>query len=79
MKFGQLIDCNLRNIFLEESYTKCGGETTPRPSWDQKNQNRAYLWIDIPKFYRFYFYSLPSGGLAKLIETKLETTYIFLK
>ena len=31
MKFGQLIEYNLRNIFLEKSYTKCGGETIPRP------------------------------------------------
>ena len=30
MKFGQLIDHNLRYIFLEKSYTKCGGETIPR-------------------------------------------------
>ena len=26
MKFGQLIECNMRNIFLEKSYTKCGEE-----------------------------------------------------
>ena len=31
MKFGQLIECNMRNIFLEKSYTKCGGETSRRP------------------------------------------------
>ena len=31
MKFGQLIECNMRNIFLEKSYTKCDGETSPRP------------------------------------------------
>ena len=31
MKFGQLIEYNMRNIFLEKSYTKCGGETIPRP------------------------------------------------
>ena len=31
MKFGQLIEYNMRNIFLEKSYTKCGGETFPRP------------------------------------------------
>ena len=30
MKFGQLIECNIRNIFLEKSYAKCGGETSPR-------------------------------------------------
>ena len=27
MKFGQLIEYNMRNYFLEKSYTKCGGET----------------------------------------------------
>ena len=31
MKFSQLIEYNMRNIFLEKSYTKCGGETIPRP------------------------------------------------
>ena len=31
MKFGQLIEHNTRNIFLEKSYTKCDGETIPRP------------------------------------------------
>ena len=31
MKFGQLIECNMRNVFLEKSLTKCGGETNPRP------------------------------------------------
>ena len=26
MKFDQLIEYNMRNIFLEKSYRKCGGE-----------------------------------------------------
>ena len=30
MKFGHLIECNLRNIFLKTSYTKCGRETSRR-------------------------------------------------
>ena len=30
MKFCQLIECNMRNIFLEKSYTKGGEETSPR-------------------------------------------------
>ena len=30
MKFGQLIEYNMRNIFAEKSYTKCAGETIPR-------------------------------------------------
>ena len=67
MKFGQLIDYNMRNIFLEESYTKCGKETISRPFL--KNQNWPYLWINILRFYIFRFNCLPSWGLSKVIET----------
>ena len=31
VKVGQLMEFNMRNIFLEKSYTKCDGETSPRP------------------------------------------------
>ena len=31
VKFGQLIEHNMRNIFVEKSYKKCAGETIPRP------------------------------------------------
>ena len=31
MKFGQLIERNMTNIFLEKSYTKCAREASPRP------------------------------------------------
>ena len=31
MKFGQLLEYNMRNIFVEKLYTRCAGETIPRP------------------------------------------------
>ena len=31
MKFGKLTEYNMRYIFIEKSYTKCGGETIARP------------------------------------------------
>ena len=31
MEFGQLTEYDIKNIFLEKSYTKYGGETSPRP------------------------------------------------
>ena len=31
MKFDQLIECNMRNIFRETSYTKCDREASSRP------------------------------------------------
>ena len=30
MTFGQLIEHNMKNIFLEKPYIKCGGENSPR-------------------------------------------------
>ena len=30
MEFGQLMKYNMRNIFIEKSYTICGGTTIPR-------------------------------------------------
>ena len=30
-KFGQLIEYNMRSLFLENSFTKFGGESIPRP------------------------------------------------
>ena len=31
MKFGQLIEYNMRTIFYEKSFSKCVGETIPTP------------------------------------------------
>ena len=30
MKFGQLTEYNMNDIFLQKSYTECGRETSPR-------------------------------------------------
>ena len=48
MKFGQLIEYNMRNIFVEKSYSECAGETIPRPL--SKNENWAYLCINSVEF-----------------------------
>ena len=37
MKFGQLIECNMANVFVEKLYTKCGEETSSRPFLKNKN------------------------------------------
>ena len=31
MKFGQLVEYNMRNVFLKKSYRKYDRETIPRP------------------------------------------------
>ena len=37
MTFGQLMEYNMKNIFLEKLYTKCGREASRRSFY--KNQN----------------------------------------
>ena len=39
IRFGQLIEYNIGKIFLEKSYTKCGGVTSPRPFSGIKIEN----------------------------------------
>ena len=36
-KFGQLIKYNMRNIFLQKSYSNFGGETIPKSSSKRPN------------------------------------------
>ena len=42
IKYGQLIEYNMGNIFLEKSYTKSGAETIPRP-FSKKSKFRISL------------------------------------
>ena len=42
MKSSQLTEYNMRNVFLEKSYAKCGGETIPRP-YSKKSKLSIYL------------------------------------
>ena len=74
-KFGQLIVYNRRNIALEKSCTKCGGETSP---WHfSKYKNWVYLWINRLKFYTVCIFVSSSRGLPKYLETKL-TIWFYL-
>ena len=43
MKFGQVIEYNMRNIFLEKSDAKCNGQNSPTPF--SKKQNLS-LYLD---------------------------------
>ena len=58
MKFGQLIEYNMRNILPETLYTKCGGETSPRPF--SENLKLTISLDQSLKFYTICFYGMPS-------------------
>ena len=64
MKSGQLIGYNLRNIFLEKSYTKCGGEPIPRPFSEKSN-----LSISLDQYFKVSY-------ILFLLFAKLRTIEI---
>ena len=65
MKLGQLIEYNMRNIFLEKSYAKSGGETSLRPfSGKLKLSRSLYQYSKI--FYNLF-----------LLNPKLTTIEIY--
>ena len=76
MKFGQLLECNMRNIFPEQSCTNCDGETCHR-LFSEKLKLSISLDISSLKFPTVCF-CLASCGLSKFIETKLQTTCFHL-
>ena len=58
MKFGQLVDYNMRNIFLEKSYTKCDGETRARPFSEKLKLSKSL--DQLYKVLQNFFYCMPS-------------------
>ena len=53
MKFGQLIEYKSINIFLEELYTKCGGEASPRLFY--KNSKLSISLDQQPEMLQIFF------------------------
>ena len=58
MKFGQLIEYNMRNSFLEKPYIKCVGETSSRTF---AGKLKLSLSLDqLSEFYTVCFYWIPN-------------------
>ena len=65
MKFGQLIEYNIKNIFLGKSNIKCDGETSAR-SFSKKSKLRKPLNQQCLNFHAVCFYCV-----SRLRTTKL--------
>ena len=69
--------CNQTMKFLLKNHTENVTEKL-FPDTFLKKKNWAYLWINSLKFYTVCFYCMPSWGLSKYTETKLQTTCFYL-
>ena len=69
MKFGQLIEYNMRNIFYKKSHAQNAlDKLFPDPF--MKNQDWEYLWVDSLKFNTVCFYCMPSQGLQNILKLR---------
>ena len=75
MKFDQLTEYSMRNIFLEKSYTKNDGETSPRPFSEKLKVN---LSLDQQSKVSYSLYLCYAKLRVIKIETKLQTTCFYL-
>ena len=46
MEFGHLVEYNIRNIYLNRSYTKCGGNTIPKVFSKNSNLIKPFFLHD---------------------------------
>ena len=53
MKFDQLIECSIRNIFLQKSFIECGRETIPR--FFPKKSKVSISLVQLPKVLYSFF------------------------
>ena len=67
MKFGEEIEYNLSNIFLEESYTKCGVGTISRSFF-----KKSKLSISLDQYSKALY-------IWFLLVFKLQSTSIYIK
>ena len=79
MKFGQLIEYNMTNNFLERSYTKCSGEAIPR-SFSEKSKLRISLDQHSEFLFSLFYWISRSRNtkIPKYIETKVLITFLHL-
>ena len=71
MKFGQLRQNNMSNIFIEKAYTKYGGKTIPIPF--SKKSKLGLFRINSLNFYADCFNCMPNCRQTNYIETKFQT------
>ena len=78
MTFGQLLEYNMRTIFLEKSCSKCDAKAIVPDSFI-KIKFEHVSWSTVWNVLEFIFIVCPSQGLPKYIKISVQTTCSYLK
>ena len=77
IKFGQLIEYNMRNILFKKTPKKCDGEASPRP-FHEKSKLSIHLDQQSENLYSLFLVHVQVLCLQKYIKTKVATTCFYL-
>ena len=77
MKFGQLIEYNMRNTFFEEQHIKGGGEISSRPP-SKKSKLSIFLDQKSKVLLSSFLLYVQVAGLSKYTEAEVKTTCFIL-
>ena len=66
-KFGQLLKYNMRDIFLEKSYTKYGWKRSPRRFSKKKKIKIEHISV---KFYSFFLLHVQVEGYRNILQLR---------
>ena len=67
MKFGKLIEYNMRIIFLERSYTKCCREARPGPF---SKKSKLTIFLDQQSEVSYSFFLFYAQGLPNILNLR---------
>ena len=71
MKLSQLLEYNMKNIFLEKSYTKYDGETNPRP-FSKKSKLSMFLDQQSEILYRLFLLHVQKKVYHNLLKLRCK-------
>ena len=69
MKFGKLIEYNMRIIFLERSYTKCCREASPG-YFSKKSKLTIFLDQQFEVSYSFFLFYAQAKGYQNILNLR---------
>ena len=76
MIFDELMECNVKNIVPEKSYTKCGEESSSKSF--SENSNLSISLDQQSEILQFVFAVCPIQELPKYIKIKVRTTCFYI-
>ena len=72
IKFGQLIECSMSNIFPEKSCTNCCGQTSPRPFFKKSKLSISLSYQQSEASYSLFLLYVQVDNYQKILKLRCQ-------